>query len=214
MPRAETMNIATTALEAFERYTEYLHDGRLVQDKWHDTASDGRALACGLGVLGDDVSSPEDCPAAIMPRWLAQMVPWFFDNQSFEDAAAWGAQFYAELARLGGNVPFSVVFDWQHSVVGPLAIEWAKAKKGNVSAHTALAKMHFAALTGKKMTADEWRPVLKAAFFDIYKYIYRADANAYADAFSDADADAYVKYREPIHRLAMGMVECLKRVPA
>ena len=213
-----TMTTATTAAEAYARYTEYLHADRLVQSKWHDTAADGRALACGLGVLGDSVSSPRDCPAEIMPRWLAQMVPWFFDGQTFENAKTWGEAFYAELARLGGNVPFSVVHDWHATVVGPLAIERAEARKGDVSAHRALAEMQFSALTGKKMTADEWRPILKAAFLDIYKFRYRADANAYAYAYADAHAyaaaNAHAKYRENIHRLAMGMVECLKRVEA
>ena len=32
-----------------------------------------------------------------MPRWLAQMGPWLFDNQNPEDARVWEQRFYAEL---------------------------------------------------------------------------------------------------------------------
>jgi hypothetical protein len=232
------MTTVTTAAEAYQRYTEYLHDKRLIQSKWHDITDDGRALACGLGVLGENVSSPQDCPATIMPKWLAQMVPWFFDNQDAKQAKSWGLEFYAELARLNGFVPFSVVYDWQATVVGPLAIEQAEARNGDVSAHRALAEMQFAALNGKTFSADEWRPILKAAFLDIHKFSYHfkadadSDANVYADAnsyayadayayanvnayaYANPDANSYAKYREKISCFAAGMVECLKRVSA
>ena len=229
------MTTAQTAEEAFARYQTYMAEGRLLQSSWHSQADDGRQLACGLGVLGDDVNSPSDCPAQIMPRWLAQMVPWFFDNQSADDAFAWGLDFYAELKRLNGVVPFSVVYDWQATIVGPYAVETAE-KRGYPSAPAkALAELQWKALTGEKFTADDWRPILKAAFYEAYKYRYRAladadaladalaDANANADAYADADADAYADaytyadayaYRAGIKRLAAGMVECLKRVPS
>jgi hypothetical protein len=248
---------ATTAQEALEAYKQYFNEDRLVQAAWHKE-QDGRKLACGLGVLGDDVSSPRDCPAQIMPRWLAQMVPWFFDSQDADQAKAWGLAFYEQLARIGGNVPFSVIHDWQASVVGPMAIEIAEKNGRYATVHKALVEMQFAALTGKKFTADEWRPTLKAAFLDIYLLKYGADvyadvyanananvyanvyayanvnanANVYADVYADAyaNADAYVYadvyananddayddanalYRNHIHRLAMGMIDCLKRV--
>ena len=229
------MTTAQTAEEAFARYQTYMAEGRLLQSSWHSQADDGRQLACGLGVLGDDVNSPKDCPAQIMPRWLAQMVPWFFDSQDKEDAFAWGLDFYAELKRLNGVVPFSVVYDWQASIVGPYAVETAE-KRGYPSAPAkALAELQWKALTGEKFTADDWRPILKAAFYEAYKYRYRAladadaladalaDANANADAYADADADAYADaytyadayaYRAGIKRLAAGMVECLKRAPS
>ncbi|WP_313454668.1 hypothetical protein, partial [Brevundimonas sp.] len=172
-----------TAAQAFDRYQAFLAEGRLIQGGWHHE-QDGRQLACALGVLGQEVSSSRDCPAQIMPRWLAQMVPWFFDGQTTEDAQQWGLAFYAELSRLNGVVPFSVIHDWHATVVGPIAIETAERRGRKPEVHKALAEMQFAALTGKKFTTDEWRPVLMAAFFDAYAY-------ADADANADADADAY-----------------------
>lgn len=184
-----------TAAEAFDRYRAFLDEGRLIQGGWHQE-QDGRQLACALGVLGQEVSSSRDCPAQIMPRWLAQMVPWFFDGQTTEDANQWGLAFYAELSRLNGVVPFSVIHDRHATVVGPIAIETAEKRGRKPEVHKALAEMQFAALTGKTFTADEWRPVLKAAFFDANA---NANANAYANANADANADAR---QVVIHRLA------------
>ena len=197
---------AQTAAEAFARYRAAFEQDLLIQSGWHETSNDGRHLACALGVLGSAINGVNKCPAAIMPRWLAQMVPLFFDNQDFADAKAWGLRFYAELDRVRGAVPFSVVHDWQANVVGPLAIEVATKLKRDVAAHEALAAMQSEALAGKKFTADEWRPILKAAFRDAYAY---ANANAYANAYADAD-----RKKSVIKRLADGMVDCLSRVPA
>lgn len=183
---------AQNATEASARYRNAFEHDALIQSTWHSQDQDGRQLACGLGVLGTNVNSPAECPAAIMPRWLAQMVTWFFDNQEFSDAKAWGLKFYAELARIGGAVPFSVVHDWQANIVGPFAIEVSEKRGRKVEVHKVIAEMQAAAFGGKKFTADEWRPVLKAAFLDAY-----ANANA---------------RRAVIKRLADGMVDCLSRV--
>ena len=195
------MPLVTTAAEALDRYKAFLDEDRLIQGGWHQE-EDGRQLACALGVLGQDVSSSKDCPAQVMPRWLAQMVPWMFDGQTTADAKSWGLPFYAELKRIDGKVPFSVIHDWHAHVVGPIAIETAEKRGRKPEVHKALAEMQFAALTGKKFTAADWRPVLKAAFFDAYAYAYAA-ANAYAYA----DARQVV-----MARLASGLVDCLKRV--
>ena len=103
--KATTMTNAQTASDAFDRYKLFYDDGRLIQKNWH-VEQDGRQLACGLGVLGEDINSPSKCPAQIMPRWLAQLVTWLFDNQEPDDAFNWGLKFYAELKRLNGQVPF------------------------------------------------------------------------------------------------------------
>ncbi|MNU45831.1 hypothetical protein D3C71_346810 [compost metagenome] len=229
MTTTTAMPLVTTAAEALDRYKAFLDDDRLIQNGWHQE-QDGRQLACALGVLGQGVSSSKDCPAQVMPRWLAQMVPWMFDGQTTDDAKNWGLAFYAELARIDGKVPFSVIHDWHATVVGPLAIETAEKRGRKPEVHKALAEMQFAALTGKKFTADEWRPVLKAAFFDAYANAYAnadADADAYADAYANADADAdayayayayanayaYAYARQAVMaRLASGLVDCLKRV--
>ena len=210
-----------TAAEARDRYAAFLARDGIVQGTWHSTASDGRELACALGVIGPEISSPKDCPAHVMPRWLAQMVPWLFDNQQRKDALDWGSRFYDQIARLEGVVPFSVIHDWQGNVVGDLAIEVATKRNRQVEPHQALKEMHIASLAGKSFTVEEWRPVLKDADADAY-----ADADADAYAYADADADAYVYAyadayvyayadadADAIKRLADGLVDCLARVP-
>lgn len=226
------MSIAATASEAFERYEAAWSAGNLVQGAWN-TEKDGRHLACALGVIGDHVGSPRDCPAQIMPRWLAQMVPWFFDGQKAEDAYPWGLAFYAELKRIDGKVPFSVVHDWQASVVTPLAIEVSEKRKRKPETHRTLQALHLRALAGDLAARDEWYAALKPAYSDAYAY---ANADAYANAYANADADAYANayavgdayanayayayadadaYADAyaVERLADGMVECLRRVP-
>ena len=228
MAKQSAASVAQTGTEALARYRSALDDGRLIQSRWHSIDDDGRDLACALGVIGAQVGSPKDCPAQIMPRWLAKMVPWFFDNQSKDEAFAWGLRFYEQIARLSGNIPFSVIHDWQANVVGPLAIDLATKRKRDVEAHRKLQTMQQEALAGKKFSADEWRPVLKAAFkdsyanADAYAYAYayadayaNADADAYADANANAyaDADAYTyAYADAIKRFADGIIDCLARV--
>jgi hypothetical protein len=227
------MTIAQNASEAYDRYMSFLNEDGLVQGSWH-AEKDGRMLACALGVLGTEIDNPRDCPASIMPRWLAQMVPWFFDNQSPEDAKDWGRRFYAELKRIDGKVPFSVVHDWQGNVVSPLAIEVATMRKRDTAPHEAVKELHLRALGGETAARDEWytklKPAYADAYDDAYTYAYAyayadaytytyanadADANAYANAYAyayaDADAYAYAK-KEVFKRLADGMVDCLSRV--
>ena len=192
-----------TATEYAEAYKQAFDHDALTQGAWH-TERDGRQLACALGVLGEEVDDPSKCPAQIMPRWLAQMVPTFFDRQKAGDAFAWGLAFTAELARIDGKVPFSVVHDWHANTVCQLGIDAAEKRGRDTAPHKALQTLHLRALAGEKISADEWRPVLKTA----YAYA-AADADAYAnaDAYAYADADVW-------KRLAVGMVEALKRVEA
>jgi hypothetical protein len=188
MMPAQTAKETLTAHAAFRLYENAFENDALIQGEWH-AERDGRQLACALGTLGPDIQRPSDCPATVMPRWLAQMVPAFFDKQRFDDAKAWGLEFYKALDRIGGNVPFSVIHDWQANTVCQLGID-AAAKRGRDTApHVALQNLHKRALAGEKITADEWRPVLKNAYANAYAYAY-ADAYAYAYADADADADA------------------------
>ncbi|MES1985507.1 MAG: hypothetical protein V4461_11190 [Pseudomonadota bacterium] len=214
------MTLALTAEQAFERYEAAFNQDLLIQGSWH-LDQDGRQLACALGVLDENVNGPADCPASVMPRWLARMVPWFFDRMEFGDARQWGREFYAELKRLNGDVPFTVVYDWQASVVTPLAIEISELRKRDPEPHRKLQALHLRALAGDRATREEWRAILKDAYAyayayaDAYAYAYAyayADADAYAYAYAYADADAATR-RERMKRIAFGMVECLRRVP-
>jgi hypothetical protein len=205
------MTIAVDTKDALARYMFALDNDALIQSSWH-TERYGRQLACGLGVLGDEVDGPSKCPAQIMPRWLAQMVPTFFDFQDFNDAKSWGLEFYKALDRISGAVPFSVIHDWHYATVCNLGIKAAEMRGRDTSHHESLKAMHFRALNGEKITADEWRPVLRNAdaYADAYAYA-DADAYAYADADAYAYADAYADaYAWKL--LADGMVAALNRV--
>jgi hypothetical protein len=175
--------VAQTAAEYFDRYESALKTNSLVQGAWN-SEQDGRHVACALGVLGDSVDSSSQCPATVMPRWLAQMVPAFFDRQKQDQAFAWGLEFAAELKRIDGKVPFSVVHDWHANVVCPLGIEAAEKRGRDTAPHLALQALHLRALAGDVPTETEWRPVLRNANAN-------ADANANANAYANADAYAY-----------------------
>lgn len=157
--------------DVLARYEQALAGDQLTQGEWHSTAEDGRWLACALGVIGDEVSGPRDCPASVMPRWLAQMMPAFFDRQKFDDAKDWGLRFYTALSDVNGNVPFTAVHYWHAHTVCPLAIEASEKRGKDAAPHKTLQALHLRALDGEKIAKDEWRTALK---------------NAYADAYADA----------------------------
>ena len=181
------------AREAYERYLFALEHGLLVQSDWH-TEQDGRKLACMLGVLGQGVASSDDCPAQVMPRWLARMVPGIFDGLGFEDAKAWGLKFYAELARLNGQVPFSVIYDWQASCVLQFWKESLQKRRFSpevaaelVADVDALIALHQKHLAGGAAPKADWHEALRK----VYCRLRYAAAYAYADAYADAAAYAY-----------------------
>ena len=212
---------ATTAAEAFDLYAAAREADLLVQGRWHDER-DRRQLACGLGVLGPNVNGPGDCPASVMPAWLARMVPNFFDSMDFADAKDWGLRFYAELKRLDGVVPFSVIHDWQANVVAPLGIDWRTLKGQSTDAILKVQALHVRALNGDIAPRTEWFEALKPALRETYRSAYAnadAYANANADAYANADVNADVnadakktRRQEAYKRLADGMVDCLARV--
>jgi len=146
-------------------------------------------LMCGLGAIDGSVNSVAKCPAQVMPRWLAHHVVYFFDNQNFDDAKKWGLEFYAELKRLNGAVPFSVMHDWQATTVAQLSFELADKKKLDKAPHLAKQALHLRAMAGDVAGIDEWRTTLKPAFEAVYLTCYADAADAYINA--DADADAY-----------------------
>ena len=251
--------IEITAQQALEKYDAALATGAIKQGVWN-SERDGRHVACALGVIDQSINSASKCPAAVMPRWLAQMVPWLFDAQEEADALAWGHVFYEQLARLNGVVPFEVIYDWHANYSCVMGIEAAEKRGRDVGPHKALQALHLRAKDGDRATADEWRPALKKAYAnadayananayanayadayanadananayadayanayaDAYAYAYaNANANAYADAYANAYADAYAyananadAYKKAINRLAIGLVECMKRIEA
>lgn len=49
-------------------------EGRIIQNQWRHP-QDGRELVCALAAFGPDINSAADCPADLMPQWLAALVP-------------------------------------------------------------------------------------------------------------------------------------------
>jgi hypothetical protein len=156
----------TTAAEALDRYKSALEHDRLVQSEWHNTAADGRWLACALGVIGAEVDDPKDCPASVMPTWLAQTVPFFFDGLDFDKAKAWGLSFYDALAKLNGDVPFRVYHRWMADCVLPLAAESARRTLGAedaVKANEVMIALHLRAAAGDMPSEEERSAAWSAA---------------------------------------------------
>jgi len=56
----------------------FLEEGRLVQKTWDDDR-EGRHVACLLGASGG-FKSTDECPASLMPRWLADCTVTLFDG--------------------------------------------------------------------------------------------------------------------------------------
>lgn len=191
------LELVQDAHQAYERYREMLDDDRLVQGKWR-AEQDGRDIACAMGVAGIDRAG--ECPSRVMPRWLAQMVPYFFDRQAFDDAKPWGLTFWAQLDRLDGKVPFSVLYDWQANLICASHIKRREDAGKDPANAKALQALHLRAFAGEKIDRDTWHAALKAAYRDAY-----ANVDAFANAFAYG-------WQIAVKRQADGMVECLARV--
>ena len=163
--------LAASPAEALALFECTKKDDRLVQDKHHKEMA-GRHFYDILGVLGDELQSPSDCPERIMPLWLAHTASRLFRAQPLDRAKEWGLQFYAELKRLDGKLPFTVIHDWHTNVVEPFAIKFSKRRGPNpwryVERPKALQSLHARALSRDKIGVDEWRRVLCTAFSHIY----------------------------------------------
>ena len=163
--------LAASPAEALALFERNKKDDRLVQDKHHKEVA-GRHFSDILGVLGDELQSPSDCPERIMPLWLAHTASRLFRAQPLDRAKEWGLQFYAELKRLDGKLPFTVIHDWHANVVEPFAIKFSKRRGPNpwryVERPKALQSLHAGALSRDKIGIDEWRHVLCNAFSHIY----------------------------------------------
>ena len=163
--------LAASPAEALALFERTKKDDRLVQDKHHKEEA-GRHFYDILGVLGDELQSPSDCPERIMPLWLAHTASRLFRAQPLDRAKDWGLRFYAELKRLDGKLPFTVIHDWHTNVVEPFAIKFSKRRGPNpwryVERPKALQSLHARALSRDKIGVDEWRHVLCNAFSHIY----------------------------------------------
>ena len=208
-----------TAAQALERF-ERMSTGDLAVTYYYEGKIPRQNPSALLRALGDELKGAADCPPQIMPLWLAKAAGSLFNARVqramriFPDdaAKAWGVKFYRELARLDGHIPFSVIHDWHANTIAPLVIEISNHAGPNpwqgADRPKALQALHAAAIAGRKVAADEWRPVLRGAFAHIHaggrlgsavvgtrRYTLNEtvamNADAYADAYASGDADAF-----------------------
>jgi hypothetical protein len=62
-----------------------LNEGRIIQGDWRRKNGGGRELVCALAAFGPDINSASDCPAELMPQWLAELVPVLDDGIAAAD---------------------------------------------------------------------------------------------------------------------------------
>jgi hypothetical protein len=87
---------------ACDRIETFASEGRLIQSKWHSVKKDGRQLACLLGAIDDGIKGTIDCPASVMPPWLANLLPTIFDGVAEARASEYGMRF-AKALRIGST---------------------------------------------------------------------------------------------------------------
>lgn len=116
------------------------------------------------------------------PSWLAEVRAVLAAGRHPGTVAAWTRRMDDALDRLGGRVPFQVVYDWHARVVGATPAG---------TAVRALGHHYTRALAGDRVGAHEWRgalrPVLRGLYRASYPYaearqVARANAHAYAYA--------------------------------
>ena len=82
--------------QRIENLNRHIEGGTLVRNSW----GDGRDRACLLAAMSPECAeskSPMDCPASVMPKWLAELTPWMDDHGS-EEAWPHMVRRYAALA--------------------------------------------------------------------------------------------------------------------
>ena len=75
-----------------------LKEGRISQGFWRKNGNDGREMVCALAAFGPDINGSYDCPADLMPEWLAKLVPGIDDGIKLADVP-WFAGCLIERAR-------------------------------------------------------------------------------------------------------------------
>lgn len=73
-----------TVADRIEAAAHALAEGRIIQHAWR-RRTDGREFVCPLAAFGPDINSPKDCPAELMPPWMAELVPVLDDGVAAGD---------------------------------------------------------------------------------------------------------------------------------
>jgi hypothetical protein len=115
-----------------------------------------------------------------LPAWIARLLDALYEGLAAEDANVqdWAAKVHAELVRLAGQVPFSVVHDWHAATVLAL-LEPIWPASG-------LAGLHAQAGAGEGVPAEAWWAELEPALRAIYHRAYDYDSG-YAVNYANAE---------------------------
>ena len=87
-----------TIEQRIEEAAEHVARGEIIQGEWREVGEDGRELVCALAAFGSDINAPEDCPANLMPQWMAGLVPELDDGIAAADVL-WFAGELVQRAR-------------------------------------------------------------------------------------------------------------------
>jgi len=93
-----------TADRAIKNLSAYIAEQRLITGAWSRT-EDGKELGCLLHAIGNsefNITDPSQCPASLMPAWLANWVPGAFDGAGQSEAYKVAALFRDFLEKTKG----------------------------------------------------------------------------------------------------------------
>jgi hypothetical protein len=174
----------------------FLEEGRLVQKTWDDER-EGRHVACLLGAAGGFKSTSE-CPASIMPRWLAECTVTLFDGLAPADVAPVAKHYGALIGKWSVISPAGwddVLGRWLVRLIDQ-AIDVVPASAKMQSYWPAIAEASEQCKTAiaakDKAAADAAaRAAYAAAYAAAAAYAYAYDAAAAYDAAYAARAAAY-----------------------
>ena len=192
------MDAITDPRMAGERLLAFARENRLVQLAWH-AEKDGREVACLLGAAAG-ITDVTECPASLMPQWMAHALPGLFDGQTKAHAMTfarrWGeAMICPEWKRIDWD---TVRSEWMAFVVQQArdAAAYADAPTGEPNASRR--RQYLVVVTDQ--LASNLRDVAR-------QWAAGAAADARASAYAaarDAQADALMAAVERAMEVARG----------
>ena len=181
------MSIQTTHDEASARIHAFASEGRLVQGEWHKM--NGVKKACLLGAIHSGINSEHDCPASLMPQWMARLTVRLFDGIRTERTQEYGLRYAAAMKSWATFTPEQ----WSAALTNILiycvdsAVESARPVCEGKSYWPKVAEA--CATVTRLMKKGAFKKELKYAAYAANAYAANA-ANAYADAYAAADVVA------------------------
>ena len=96
-----------TTKEAVRNLRQSIREESLIQGEW-SAEEQGRHVGCAMHQMGGkevDIRKPSDCPASVMPQWLAEWLPLAFDGVPADAVYAVAEDFAATLEATVGWTP-------------------------------------------------------------------------------------------------------------